>query len=269
MTTGDVGQVFGTGATPGVIRLGAVTPSWLATQLDEQGMVRLREALSPDWIDAMRRSVMQHVDRHPDGDVFLSHADAMCPPAHQLSADPALLRLFGETAMLGYPRAGSTSKVVCNIPVRNGFGPSMPSHRFHYDPSVLTMVVPLFIPRKTVGNCGELVAFGNRRPFRRLVAAHLVETALTQNPVYRRRLVKKLSTAHDEYIVDLHPGDAYVFWGYRQLHGNLTCEPGLLRATLVIAFGEVHPGSRTLKFAWRLSRSRRYIGRFRRSESQL
>jgi len=75
------------------------------------------------------------------------------------------------------------------------------------------------------------VAFGNRRPFRRFVATHLVETALTQNSVYRRRLVKKASTAHDRYLVELQPGDAYVFWGYRQSHGNLPCEPGLLRAT--------------------------------------
>jgi len=91
----------------------------------------------------MRDSVMVLVNRDPHGDVFLSHADEFCPPAQQLSADPALRRLFGETAILRYPQSGSTSKVVCNMPIRNGFGPSMRPYRFHYDPSVLTLVVPL------------------------------------------------------------------------------------------------------------------------------
>jgi len=250
---------------PEVIRVGGISPSWLADQLDEQGVVRLRDVFSNEWLDAMRETVTDRIASHGDGDLYIARPDCETgSPAHQLMSDPALRRLFDDTARLRRPTAGPAQKFQCNIPVRNGIAPKMRSNLFHYDPSVLTMVVPIFTPRATVGNCGELAAFGNKRPFRRSVATHLVETVLTHNALYRRHFTKKVDNAPDKYIVALQPGDAYIFWGYRQFHGNLACEPGLLRATLVIGFGEVHSGW-AMKMAWRFSRSRRHIGRLRSS----
>ncbi|MDT5066009.1 MAG: hypothetical protein QOJ95_1421 [Mycobacterium sp.] len=242
--------------------LGGISPSWLADQLDERGVVRLRDLVTAEWLATMRESVLSSVARHGDGDLFITRPDQeIGSPAHQLMSDPELRRLLDEVARLRRPNAGPIQKFECNIPVRNGIGPKFRSNLFHYDPSVLTVVVPIFIPRNTVGRCGELAAFGNKRPFRRFVATHLMEAALTHNPLYRRHLVKKIDEDPQKYLLELHPGDGYVFWGYRQLHGNVICEPGLLRATLVIAFGEVHAGSWAIKAAWRFGRSRRDIGR--------
>jgi hypothetical protein len=244
------------------VRLGEMSPTWLAEQLDEHGVVRLRDVCSARWLDAIRESVLEHVADHGDGDLFINRADRdVGSPTHQLVSDPALFQLFDGTARLRSPHAGPGQKLTCNIPVRNGIAPKFRANRFHYDPTVLTVVIPIFIPRGAVGHCGELAAFGNKRPFRRFVVTHLVETVLTHNWLYRRRLVKKVTADPAKYLVDLQPGDAYAFWGYRQFHGNLACAPGLLRATLVLGFGEVHANSRMLKMAWRLSRSRRDIGR--------
>jgi hypothetical protein len=124
------------------------------------------------------------------------------------------------------------------------------------------MVVPIFIPRATVGSGGELAAFANKRPYRRFVASHLVDVIRTYNSAYRRRVTKAVLDAPEKHIVALRPGDACVFWGYRTYHGNLVCAPGLLRATLVLQYGEVHADSWALKVAWRFSRSRRALRRF-------
>jgi hypothetical protein len=124
------------------------------------------------------------------------------------------------------------------------------------------MVVPIFLPRAIVGNCGELAAIGNKRPFRHFVASHLVDTVLAQNSLYRRHFAKKVLEAPEKYLVAFQPGDACIFWGYRTLHGNLVCAPGLVRATLVLQYGEVHSDSRVLKVVWRFSRSRRDLSDF-------
>ena len=247
-------------ANRAVIRLGEISPSWVADQLDGQGVVRLPDAFSDEWLEAVRESVMRRLAAHGDGDLFIAHPDReIGSPAHQLMSDPALRRFFDEVATLRRPN-GPTPKFECNIPVRRGVAPKMRSNVFHYDPTVLTMIVPVFIPRGTPGKSGELVAFGNKRPFRRFLATHVVEKVLTHNALYRRHLAKKVDDDPERYLVELQPGDAYVFWGYRQFHGNLVCEPGLLRATLVVGFGEVHSGdSWILKLAWRFSRSRRDI----------
>jgi hypothetical protein len=250
---------------PEIIRLAALTPRSLAEQLDEHGVVRLRGAVSAEWLEAMQRTVRDSIDSHDGaGDLYIVRPDLeRDSPAHRLMSDESLRRLLSDTAAQRVKDRGAELKYECNIPVRNGASPKMQANRFHYDPCVLTLIVPIFIPPAVPGTGGELVAFGNRRPFRRFVGTHLLETVLTQNPLYRRRLAKTAEAALPNYIVALQPGDAYMFWGYRQLHGNLACAPGLLRATLVVSLGEVHGHSWALKVAWQLSRSRRRVGRLR------
>jgi len=249
--------------SPNAIDLDGVSTSWLAKELDDRGVVRLPDVLSAEWLEAMRASVADYAASHGDGDVFIPNPEhRIGSPAHQLMSDSALRQLFSDVAKLRRPDAGSQQTLRCAIPLRKGIAPKARSNLFHYDASVLTMVIPVFIPHAVVGRCGELVAVGNKRPFRRFVVTHLVETVLTHNSLYRRRVLKKVNRAPEKYIVDLEPGDAYMFWGYRTYHGNLVCAPGLLRATLVLQFGDPHPGSWLLKAAWRFSRSRRDLDRF-------
>jgi hypothetical protein len=246
-----------------VINLGGISAPWLANQLDNDGVVRLQGVFSNEWLEALRVSVIDDIAGHGDGDFFIAQADQeIGSPAHQLVSDPALRQLFLEAARLRFPKTDPGQNIRSSIPVRPGTAPKTRSNLFHYDACILTMVVPIFIPSATVGTCGELAVFGNKRPFRRFVASHLVDTILTHNSLYRRRATKKVLDAPEKYIVPLQPGDGYVFWGYRNYHGNLACAPGLLRATLVVQYGQVHSGSRALKVVWRFSRSRQDMNRF-------
>lgn len=240
-----------------VISLGGISASWLANQLDNDGVVRLHDVFSSEWLQALRDSVLDDIADHGDGDFWIAHADReIGSPAQQLVSDPALRELFHETVRLRFPDADSGQEIRASMPVRPGTLPKTRANLFHYDACVLTMLVPIFIPSATIGTCGELAAFGNKRPFRRFVATHLVDSILTHNSLYRRYITKKVLDAPEKYIVPLQPGDAYLFWGYRTFHGNLVCAPGRLRATLVVQLGEVHPDSRALKVVWRFSRSR-------------
>jgi hypothetical protein len=251
-----------------VIRLGGISGSWLANQLDNDGVVRLQGVFANEWLEALRDSVTDDIAGHGDGDFFIAQADQeIGSPAHQLVSDPALRQLFSEAAGLRLPKADPAQDIRSSMLVRPGTVPKTRSNLFHYDACILTMVVPIFIPRATIGTCGELVAFGNKRPFRRFVATHLVETVLTHNSLYRRHVTKKVLDAPEKYIVPLQPGDAYLFWGYRTYHGNLVCAPGLLRTALVLHYGQVHSDSRALKVAWRLSRSRQDMNRFQYSSA--
>jgi len=260
MTAGGQQEVFGEFPS-----LADVSPSWLANELDDRGVVRLKGAFSAKWLDAMRASVVDSMAVNGDGDFYLDHADfEIGSPAHQLVSDPAVRRLFTETTNLRRPHIGSSEDAMrCSMLVRAGTARKAPSHQFHYDPCILTMVVPVFIPDASFGNNGELAAIVNKRPFRRFHATHLFDTLATHNSLYRRAFTKRVHGAPDRHVVPLEPGDAYLFWGYRTFHGNLAVAPGLLRTTLVLKFGQVHPAdSWTSRMAWRLSRSRRDLRRF-------
>jgi hypothetical protein len=247
-----------------VTRLDDVSPSWLARGIDDEGVVRLRGVFSPEWLAAMRASVADHAARHGDGDFYVARADHETgSAAHRLVSDPEVRRLFSETAGHRWPETASAGKGIrCSMFVRAGTGPKLGSNRFHYDDAVLTMVVPIFIPHGELGRSGELATFGNKRPYRRFFGSHLVDQILTYNSLYRRHVAKMVLDAPEKHVVDLEPGDAYLFWGYRTFHGNFDCADGLLRTTLVLQYGEVHADSRWKKVAWQLSRSRRDVRRW-------
>jgi hypothetical protein len=246
-----------------VINIGGITPAWLANELDDQGVVRLRDVFSDEWLEAMRASVEYCIARNGDGDFFIHEADhEVGSPPHRLVSDPAFRQLFIAAANLRWPQAGSANNDIrCSMLVRAGNGPKARSNRFHYDAAVLTMVVPIFIPDADLGTNGELAAFGNKRRFRRYFASHLVDTILTHNSLYRRYVARTIHAAPEDHLVELRPGDAYLFWGYRTFHGNLPCAPGLLRTTLVLHYGAVHSDSWAMRMAWKMSRSRRDLGR--------
>ena len=93
-----------------------------------------------------RVSVTDYIAGHGDGGFFIAEADhEVGSPAHQLVSDPALRRLFSETAQLRWPKAGSAQNMRCGMPVRNGIAPKARSNLFHYDASILTMVVPIWV----------------------------------------------------------------------------------------------------------------------------
>lgn len=249
--------------TGGIVSLDGISGSWLADQLDDHGVVHLRDVISTEWLEAVRVSVTDHVARRGEGDFVIVQPDREPgSPAHRLAADPALRQLFSDAAGLRRPKGDAVQKIRTGIPVRAGTERRARWNLFHYDASVLTLIVPIFIPRAALGSCGELAAFGNKRPFHRFVASHLVDMLLTYTSVYRRRVAKMVLADPEKYIVALEPGDVCVFWGYRTYHGNLECAPGLLRASLVLHFGEVHADSWAMRMVWTVGRSRRALRRF-------
>lgn len=123
------------------------------------------------------------------------------------------------------------------------------SFAFHYDATVNTMLVPLFIPEAGAGQSGELIVFPNWRPLRRSALMNIADKFIVQNPLYPKRMERKSKRAHEKYSVALKPGNVYLFWGYRTYHGNGPCAANTLRATLLVHYGDPHHGSPLIKAA--------------------
>jgi hypothetical protein len=119
----------------------------------------------------------------------------------------------------------------------------------HYDRTVITMLVPIYIPDAGGGQSGELVVFPNKRPFRRSALMNIVDKIAVQNPLYRSYTVHKLAHVAKEHSVVLEPGNVYLFWGYRTYHGNGPCATDTVRATLLLHLGDPHHGSPVISAA--------------------
>ncbi len=240
-------------------------PAAIAQQLDETGVVCLQDAVPQEWLTCARANVEDQLLAHGVHDHFIrSPGGEDHTAAEGFITSPSVLSLLREVSRIRFPDnpddlelTGSALRIIAGP---RGEGDA---YWFHYDASVVTMVVPIFLPDAGPGNSGELVGLFNKRPFRRSVLANIVDKIVGQSQFYRIRILRRLDDTGYLQRVDMEVGNAYLFWGYRSLHGNMPCESGALRATLLLHFGRPHGSSEALTTAVRIGQSLRSLGQKR------
>jgi hypothetical protein len=222
----------------------------IADDLDRDGFICLENAVSPEWLAHAQADVNNRLARF--GEKFFSvirPANEADSAAEQLVADPRLAKLLRDLTTISCPAGVSDYEEVYNV-LRIIAGPdgSKGSLEFHYDASVVTALVPIFIPEG--GDHGEgsgsLVTFANNRPYRSL-PVNLAEKAIVQNKRYAERLFRRYRENPEPHTQALQPGNIYLFWGYRTLHGNLSCAANSKRATMLLHYGNPHGSNPVLK----------------------
>ncbi|MFG1932909.1 hypothetical protein ACGFK1_20035 [Mycobacterium sp. NPDC048908] len=240
-------------------------PHEVADQLDETAVVCLPNAVPREWLAHARADVEDRLRTHGVRDHFIrSPQNDERSAAKVLTDSPSAASLLTDIVRTRFPDEPATLQLTGSA-LRIIAGPRGEGDAFwfHYDASIVTMVVPIFLPQAPPGNAGELVGLFNKRPFRRFVLTNIVDKAVGQCNFYRKQIVSKLEKLHR---VDMEIGNAYLFWGYRSLHGNMPCQSGALRATLLLHFGRPHGTSEALTAAARVGQSLRSLGRKRTDE---
>lgn len=220
----------------------------IAERLDRTGFVCLENVISPDWLTEARENVTSRLAEYGEHDFCIVRAsNETDTAAHRLVSDRVVRAIFENLAVARCPRGVTANDEIYSV-LRVLAGPERKasSFQFHYDAAVVTMLVPLFIPTAGPGGSGDLILFANRRPFRRSVMLNIFEKFITQNRLYRKRILREFNRAPEKYAVQLKPGNVYLFWGYRTFHGNGPCVPNTVRATLLLHYGNPHGGNPVL-----------------------
>ncbi len=220
-----------------------------ARAIDERGYARLPDAVDADWLAAAREYVntLQAADAHE-----VMHHETGLRDGHVIGAlveDPRLLDFLEDVAAALYPLADPADRNIdVALRVINGPDPTDRPLWFHYDATVLTVVLPIEMPDSGPGQSGELIMCPNNRPFRHTATANVIEKSIVQGNMYRRRFRDRLAEREPD-VVALRPGDVYLFCGYRSYHATLPVPTGARRVTLILHYKDVHAGSRLVKSA--------------------
>ena len=145
-------------------------PLEIADQLDETGVVCLENAVPEEWLVRARADIEDRLRTHGVRDHFIrSPQGEEHSAADDFISSPSVLALLTEVVRARFPDA-PTDLELTGSALRIIAGPrgEGDAYWFHYDASVVTMVVPIFLPATGRGNSGELVGLFNKRPFRRL-----------------------------------------------------------------------------------------------------
>lgn len=227
--------------------LAELVPGTLA-ELNRSGFACVEKCISDDWLVRARADVTGNLAAH--GNKFFSiirPADRRGSAFDEFVHDPAVQGLMRELTARACPQGANDTESTYNV-LRVIAGPQgdQGSHQYHFDASVVTILVPIFMPDAARGAGGELIAFPDFRPYRRSVLANLADKLRHQNRLAWKRVARRVDRDRAAHLRVLLPGNIYLFWGYRTLHGNLACAPHSLRATLLVHYGNPHGHSRLL-----------------------
>lgn len=240
------------------------TSNRLAADMNEQGYAVLENALAPYVLEELRAYVDDQAARH-NRQYFAYHGNAplvgsrLAATAMSSEFRQHLVRLHEQ----GQGHAAPSDQVFPVLRCVQGHSGLKESNAFHFDATLLTMLVPIFIPDQGKDR-GDLVLFPNLRKVRRSVLFNAAEKVVYQNPLCRRLMGWCIERGWlKPLLLRMKPGNVYFFWGYRSLHANQPCDPAHRRATALFHYGDPHAGSLTTRMILRLNqhRARRAVAR--------
>lgn len=214
----------------------------LVREMDARGFASLNDFVPSDRLKHARLYVDQQVEAHGPEYFAIHGLEAMRGSFFaELAESPMFKRLLHDVYEAGLGRKPPKGETVFPV-IRflQGKTGSKESHFFHFDATILTVLVPIVIP--TEGrHCGDLISFPNIRRVRRSVAVNVVEKAVLHNTASQKLTSWLVRQGWLKPVrAKLVPGNMYLFWGYRSLHANDPCDPSMLRATALYHFGNPH-----------------------------
>lgn len=216
----------------------------LANDIDAHGYARLDNVLGDGDLRQLRAFTDSRAANHP-GEYFAYHGETALAESllSSLWTDPALKQLVAGLYRHASGQESTSAQIFPVLRCVQGDMGRRESNAFHYDASLVTVLIPIYIPGEGK-ECGDLMLFSNLRKVRSSVAFNVIEKAVMQNRLSRwlTCLAIKYGWAKPD-VLKLQPGHIYLFWGYRSLHANQPCGPGLTRATAIMHFGDPHSGS--------------------------
>lgn len=216
----------------------------LANEINSNGFATLSGAVGEDELAQLRTYTEFHAGLHP-GEYFAYHGEQSLAGSllFTLWADPGFKSLLARLYRQASGGQAPSDQIFPVLRCVQGNQGRRESNSFHFDASLVTALVPIFIPEHGQER-GDLMLFPNVRTVRSWVLFNVIEKVLVQNRFSRRLICMALDRGwFKAKTLQLEPGNIYFFWGYRSLHANRPVSPNLKRATAIFHFGDPHTGS--------------------------
>ncbi|MEB0042399.1 MULTISPECIES: hypothetical protein [unclassified Pseudomonas] len=216
----------------------------LANEIDNNGFATLNGVVGEAELAQLRAYTELHASQHP-GEYFAYHGEQALADSLLVNiwADPGFKALLARLYRQAAGKQAPSDQIFPVLRCVQGNQGRRESNSFHFDASLVTALVPIFIPEHGEER-GDLIVFPNVRRVRSLVLFNVIEKALLQNRFSRKLICMALDRGwFKAETLQLEPGNIYFFWGYRSLHANRPVSPNLKRATAIFHFGDPHTGS--------------------------
>jgi hypothetical protein len=229
----------------------------LVHEIGVNGFAQLRDVVSEAELQQLREFVDARAQLH-QGEYFAYHGEKFLAASllSSIWSDPNFKQLVANLYRHAARKEPSSAQIFPVLRCVQGNQGQRESNCFHFDASLVTALVPIFIPSEGEER-GDLMLFPNLRNVRTNVLFNVIEKAVVQNSLCRKLISLAIRRGWlKPATVILKPGDIYLFWGYRSLHANKPCSPGIKRATAIFHFGDPHSGSLATRMILQINQRR-------------
>ena len=116
---------------------------------------------------------------------------------------------------------------------------------FHFDAHLLTLLVPIYIPNRKNSNNGNLIIIKNLRKLTKNIIINIMQKIFYQGSFFKKIFINTGLVKKE--VLNLVPGNVYMFNGFRTLHANHEINPDDVRATILIHYHDIFRDSYLVK----------------------
>jgi hypothetical protein len=219
----------------------------LVRDIDRDGYAVLPRFIQYSDIAILRRFVSNAVAAAGNRYTALGPAPVAETMLGKMASSPALRHICMRVYEIATSRPAPDQPYYQVLRCLTGSSGREHSMVFHFDSYVLSLLLPIEVPRGK--DSGELIMVPNVRQIRRWYASNLIDKVLLDNPV-AQRVLRVIAKSHPERFVriPLVPGSLYFFWRYRSIHTNAPCDDDKIRATALFHYVDPHKDSKLKKW---------------------
>ena len=118
------------------------------------------------------------------------------------------------------------------------------SLQFHFDAHLITILIPIIIPKRKKSNNGHLLLSPNLRKNYNSIIINIFQKIFYQSILKKIFPLTFLFKWLKFKKIVLKPGSIFLFNGFRSLHGNLDIDKRDTRATMLFHYHDLFPNSK-------------------------
>lgn len=229
----------------------------IVREMNDHGYSCITNFLKPEQLIGLQHHIKTDAEKHK-GHYFAHHGGEAIENSllGVLGASPEFRAMLANIYWEGTGRKAFSDAIHPVLRCVQGGSGRRESNCFHFDASLVTVLLPIEIPQHGIHR-GDLIVFPNLRRVRSNVFWNVMEKALVQNAVSRALISAAIRRGWVKPAkLQLIPGNIYLFWGYRSLHANELCDPSSRRATAIFHYGDPHAGSLATRLILKMNQRR-------------
>ena len=171
--------------SPLAITLDPALENRIYNELQTTGFAVVENAIDPAFLEQLRGQIDSLLDER--GHRYFSIIEpqkVLAGPFAEMADAPGLVDLLKRLTLRGHSQDAVDHSSLYNVlRIISGDDAEKTAFQFHYDSTVCTVLMPLYIPDGPPDKAGDLVAIPNMRKYRSATLLNILEKAVLQNQI--------------------------------------------------------------------------------------